>query len=400
MLRFRSSYVETKKALYTLVHRYQPIARSDIADIAGLTRASVSNIVKEFLRLGLVEESDKTGNGVGRKKILLRINDKSIHVIGIDIGRRNIVASIYNAGGKILRTEKRTFPDVRTLSENARDTKDILGRMLAWANSKKIRIDAIGIGVPGPVDPEKGIVRSAPHFRKSEIIDLKGEIENSYKIPTFVEKDVNAAALGEQWFGIGKRYDSFVYLLVVEGMGAGMIVDGHLYRGVHGLAGKIGRFVFPKVDNGEKICILEEFGSEISTLKIAEENAKKSGEGFLYTTMQKRQLNIDDLIEGFKTGDPAALEAVDSMVFYTAITVVNLALFLDPELIIIGGDLAGISPHFVEWVRERVRNILNGHPLPKLRVSPIYDVSISLGAATRAISEAATRKIDSPVFSS
>ncbi|MCD6238955.1 MAG: hypothetical protein DRP50_03585 [Thermotoga sp.] len=393
MLNIRSSYVKTKEILYTLIHRYQPVARSDLADISGLTRASVSNIVKEFLQLGLVQESDKKGVGIGRKKVLLKINPKSIHVIGVDIGRRNIVATVYNAGGKILRTERLFSPSIKTLHESVEDVKRILSRILTWTHSKEIHIDAIGIGIPGPVDPEKGIVHSA-HFRGNEIVNLKESIEISCKIPTFVEKDVNAAALGEQWFGDGKKHDSFVYLLVVEGIGAGMIIDGHLYRGVHDLAGKVGRFVFPAIEeNGKRIFIFEEFGSEISALKFAEENAIKSKNGYLYTTMQKRQLSIGDLIDGFREKDPAAIEAVDSMAYYTAITVANLVFFADPDLIVIGGDFAGISPRFIQQVREEVETILNGHPLPELRASPIHDISISLGAATRAISEVASKKL-------
>ncbi len=393
MINNHSSYANTKEVLYTLICRYQPIARSDVANIAGLTRASVSNIVKEFLELGLVEESDKVGKNVGRKKILLKVNEQNAHVIGIDVGRRNIVATIYNAGGKMLKTERSSFPYVKTLRENVNDTKKLLDKLLIWAHLKKIQIDAIGIGVPGPVDPKNGIVYSAPHFRKNETVNIKKIMEETYKIPTFVERDANAAALGEQWFGIGKKHDSFVYLLLVEGIGAGMIVDGNLYRGSHELAGKVGKFVFPKIGDSGEICILEEFGSEISALNIAEENAKKTRMGYLNSIMQKRPLNIDDLINGFKAKDPVAIKVVDVMTYYTAITVSNLVLLVDPNLIVIGGDFIKVGSHFVEQVQEKAKKILGERPLADLKESPIYDLSISLGAATRAISEVVSMKL-------
>lgn len=393
MFNVHSSYANTKEILYTLICRYQPIARSDLADIAGLTRASVSNIVKEFLKLGLVKESDKVGKKVGRKKVLLKVNDQNTYVIGVDIERRNIVATIYNAGGKRLKTEKSSSPSVKTLHENVKDTKKLLDRLLARAHLKNIKISAIGIGVPGPVDPKNGIVYSAPHFRENETLNIKKIMEKTYKIPTFVERDANAAAMGEQWFGVGKRHDSFVYLLLVEGIGAGMIMDGRLYRGAHELAGKVGRSVFPKIGNDGGIRTLEELGSEISALNIAEENAKKVRNGYLNDIMQKRQLNIDDLIDGFKAKDPVAIKVMDVMIYYTAIAVSNLVLFVDPNLIVIGGDLIKVGPHFVEQVREKVKKILGERPLADLKESPIYDLSISLGAATRAISEIVSMKL-------
>jgi len=181
--------------------------------------------------------------------------------------------------------------------------------------------------------------------------------------------------------------------LLVEGIGAGMIMDGRLYRGAHELAGKVGRSVFPKIGNDGRIRTLEELGSEISALNIAEENAKKVRNGYLNDVMQKRQLNIDDLIDGFKAKDPVAIKVVDVMIYYTAIAVSNLVLFVDPNLIVIGGDFIKVGPHFVEQVREKVKKILGERPLADLKESPIYDLSISLGAATRAISEIVSMKL-------
>jgi len=223
MYNSREASLQTKRRLYALLQRYQPIARSDLATISGLTRAAVSNIVKEFINIGLVEETDKAGTGIGRKKVLLRIREEAINLIGVDLGRKEIVARVYNAGGKVLKSEKLSFTMVRSLHENVMDTKKLLKNLLSWAQVEGITIDAVGIGVPGPVDTEKGIVHSAPHFKGSETIKIKELVEKDFAIPTFVERDVNAAALGEHWFGEGRHNNSFIYLLVVEGIGAGIM---------------------------------------------------------------------------------------------------------------------------------------------------------------------------------
>ncbi|MBO8165781.1 MAG: ROK family protein [Kosmotoga sp.] len=392
MYNSREASLQTKRRLYALLQRYQPIARSDLATISGLTRAAVSNIVKEFINIGLVEETDKAGTGIGRKKVLLRIREEAINLIGVDLGRKEIVARVYNAGGKVLKSEKLSFTMVRSLHENVMDTKKLLKNLLSWAQVEGITIDAVGIGVPGPVDTEKGIVHSAPHFKGSETIKIKELVEKDFAIPTFVERDVNAAALGEHWFGEGRHNNSFIYLLVVEGIGAGIIINEQLYRGAHELAGKVGRFVFPAADDNEKLCMLEEFGSEISALNIAEDSARKREKGWLYSVLLKRSLGISDLIEGYRRKDTSAIKAVETMTYYAAITVSNLVLLMDPELIIIGGDFVKVHSGFVKDVHTRIKKILEGRPLPELKASSIHDISISLGAATRALSEIITQK--------
>lgn len=103
-------------------------------------------------------------------------------------------------------------------------------------------------------------------------------------------------------------------------------------------------------------------------------------------------MNISDLIEGCKRGDISAIKAVETMTYYAAITVSNLVLLMDPELIIIGGDFVKVHSGFVKDVHTRIKKILEGRPLPELKASSIHDISISLGAATRAISEIALKK--------
>lgn len=375
----------TKERLFMLLYRHQPIARSDLADLAGLTRPAVSNIVGEFLNKGLVFETHKRAEGVGRKKILLEINPKRCHAIGVDLGRRNVGACIFDLGGQILQKKSISFSNVKTLHENVGSMGSLLEELFIWSERRGITIDAVGIGVPGPVDPERGVSYSAPHFLSEETLNLKEIVETRFGVPTYVERDANAAALGELWFGEGRHCDSFVYLLVVEGIGSGLILSGSLYRGVHGLAGKLGKFVFPKLRNGEKVMLFEELGSEISALKTAEERASESE--YLGKIVKQRKLNLKDLSNAARMGDPLVEEIVSKMEYYTALSVANIILFIDPRLIILGGDFVGIKEGFVENVRNHVSRILGDRPLPEIKPSPIYDMAISKGAAARAFME-------------
>jgi len=108
--------------------------------------------------------------------------------------------------------------------------------------------------------------------------------------------------------------------------------------------------------------MLEEFGSEISALNIAEDSARKREKGWLYSVLLKRSLGISDLIEGYRRKDTSAIKAVETMTYYAAITVSNLVLLMDPELIIIGGDFVKVHSGFVKDVHTRIKKILEGRP--------------------------------------
>lgn len=392
MITTKSFKSNTPTDLFIMLQRFQPVARADLATISGLTRAAVTNSVKSLLNIGAIREIGKKSNGVGRKKIQLRVKEDFFHVIGTDLGRRHISVSLYNLAGDLLNKETKVFDDVRTLQENLKCAKETIKDMLGYARKNMIEVEGIGIGVPGPVDPDKGVVTCAPHYKDSETVDIKESIEKATGIPVFVERDANAAAIGEQLFGIAKKYDSFVYLLVVEGIGAGIVINSNLYRGVNGLAGKVGRFVFPNLDNGG-VFSLEDYGSEISALTMAEESASRLKEGKLFDLLKTKKPGISDLIDAFKDGDKAALEVVERMSYYTAIAVSNIILFIDPSLVIIGGDFVEVSDGFVDSIKNKMRDILSNRSLPELVASPIYDKSIALGAATRTMIELVMRKI-------
>ena len=134
-------------------------------------------------------------------------------------------------------------------------------------------------------------------------------------------------------------------------------------------------------------------GSELSALKVAEEYAQKDKNGYLYKVLQQRPLHIDDILQAVREGDLTAMQVVDVMVHYASIAVANLVFLLDPKLIIISGDFIGIPTNFVGKLSEKVKKMLPDRPLPKLIGSHLYDLSISLGAATRALSETVSTKI-------
>ncbi|SHE32846.1 Sugar kinase of the NBD/HSP70 family, may contain an N-terminal HTH domain [Marinitoga hydrogenitolerans DSM 16785] len=382
-MNFIYSNSETKFKLFSTLIRKQSISRSDLAQILNLTRASVSNIVSELKKKNLIIESDKISGGVGRKKILLEVNSDALYVIGIEFERKSFTAGIYNLSGKLLKHLKHKFYQIQSIEDILKDVENSVVSLLSWAQKKNINVSAIGIGIPGPVDPEEGVIYNVPYFLDNKKYGLKLEFEKRFGIPTFIEKDANAAALGEFWYGIGRNYNSFVYLLMVEGIGAGLILNQSIYRGINGLAGKVGKFLF--LNENKKATPFEKYGGELSILNLICHYSHKSP--FYSKILKERDIKISDFIDGVKRKDTISLKVLNEIEYYIALIISNIIYLLDPNLIIIGGDLINVKDDFSKDIEKLTKNIIKDHPMPEIKKSGIYNMSISLGGATRAFME-------------
>ncbi|KLO24684.1 ROK family transcriptional regulator [Marinitoga sp. 1155] len=382
-MNFIYSNSETKFKLFSTLIRKQSISRSDLAQILNLTRASVSNIVSELKKKNLIIESDKISGGVGRKKILLEVNSDALYVIGIEFERKSFTAGIYNLSGNLLKHLKHKFYQIQSIEDILKDVENSVVSLLSWAQKKNINVSAIGIGIPGPVDPEEGVIYNVPYFLDNKKYELKLEFEKRFGIPTFIEKDANAAALGEFWYGIGRNYNSFVYLLMVEGIGAGLILNQSIYRGINGLAGKVGKFLF--LNENKKATPFEKYGGELSILNLICHYSHKSP--FYSKILKERDIKISDFIDGVKRKDTISLKVLNEVEYYIALIISNIIYLLDPNLIIIGGDLINVKDDFSKDIEKLTKNIIKDHPMPEIKKSGIYNMSISLGGATRAFME-------------
>jgi glucokinase len=159
--------------------------------------------------------------------------------IGIDIGGTKTAVSVGAAGGVIL--EKKAFPtdrDVKTALENIfRETEVLAGK---YARGPGRGIAALGISCGGPLDSDRGIVQSPPNLPGWDDIPIVAMLEERFSLPAFIENDANACALAEWYYGAGKGCKNMIFLTFGTGLGAGLILDGRLYRGANGLAGEAG----------------------------------------------------------------------------------------------------------------------------------------------------------------
>jgi len=371
------------------IRAHSPISRIELTELTTLTPTTITSLVDEFIKYGLVKEIGNIKGGVGRSRTLISINSEAYYVLGIDLARISISAGIVDLAGNLL-TVKRVSSDLNqhfpvtlnTLEETIHSLLDEISPQI------KEKIIAIGIGSPGPLSPSKGVIISPPNFTGWSNIPLKEIMEREFGLPTFIENDAKACALGERWFGCCKNTDNFVYLAVGTGVGAGIIIDGDIYRGEGELAGEIGHTTIdingPRCSCGNYGC-LEIYTSVISLIdRIEKEEGLKSliRDGHIET--------LSSFYRSAREGNIRAVEILNDYCFWVGVGVVNIINTLSPSAVVLGREaLINGSDLIIPRVEKVVteRSFFTTSQQTRILASSIGQDTGVIGAATIALQE-------------
>lgn len=319
-----------RRIILNYVRENAPISRSDIAKRTALQRSTVSLIVQELKDLGLVNEIHGESSG-GRPPILLKLKTLKPVALGIALMTDKTTLVTSDLSGRIMdREEFETDPDFNiTFSKIVKCSKKLIKR-----NGGSI--EGIGISLPGVVDFHRGIAFFVPHFKWRDL-NIVEDLENELGLPVKADNDANSIALAEIWFGqqseINENRD-FIIVLVKNGIGTGIVVDGQVYQGKNGTAGELGHMTIGKgapvtCATGSREC-WEAFASERAALA---RYANLSGKD------KKQYIKIEELIKLALNGDKDARDVIKETADYLGIGIANIIQGLGPETIIIAGHL-------------------------------------------------------------
>ncbi len=273
------------------------------------------------------------------------------YAIGIDIGGTKISMVLGTHAGKILsRRVISTQTDLQTrgcLEEMAEN----LQRLIRDSGISKKQILGIGVGLPGPVDTQKGVVPRSPHLGGWKGFPLQKWLSKKMGLPVFVANDANAAAIGEKIFGQGRKAKNFIYMTVSTGIGGGLVVNGELVEGASFVAGEVGHMtVVPKGEACKcgKLGCLEAYASGTAIAAFAAKEIK-AGKIFRIPrfTTQGNKITAREIGLAAEKGDSLALKVYERAGFYLGVGIANLLNVLNPEMIILGGGVfKSAPPHF------------------------------------------------------
>ena len=321
-----------RRALLAEIRRTRGISRAALAAATGMTRPTVSSIVGEFLAAGLVRELGKGASTGGKRPIMLALDDTHPCVIGIAVGEDYVIRAVScDLSGRI--REQAVMP-YRNDFASIRDVSIVLARKLRTPGG---RFRGIGIAVSGLVDPASGEVRDS---RTLDIArkGLARAVADAVELPVHLETRSSAAALAEALYGAGKHYRDLVCLSSGRGIGAGIIVDGKLFRGSHGAAGELGDVPFAL--DADRPSLERRLQPETLTRQAAE----LLGEGLDYPGFLVR----------LAKGDRRIRKLVRHAAEDLARAVRPAVALLDPEAVVLGGQLLELGAPFFDRFRELI----------------------------------------------
>ena len=228
-----------RKLILDLIRR-NPISRVELAERVHLTRASITQIVEELIANGLVEEVAAEERGtIGRRRIQLALCHNARFVVGVNIRRGAFYTGIIDLYGDVLAEN--------TIENSGKSAQQLLEEIARSVQAQKKAlgisddlIAGVGVSAPGPVNYTDGIILNTVNFNGWRGVPVASALSNTLGLPVFVEKDTNARALEEKYFGAGKNISSFLLLQIYEGVGSGVMINDRLYRGANGLGTEIG----------------------------------------------------------------------------------------------------------------------------------------------------------------
>ncbi|MBZ4687452.1 MAG: glcK [Clostridiales bacterium] len=265
--------------------------------------------------------------------------------LSFDLGGTNIKAGIIDKMGNIIIKQSLPTAENKDVDEILQQFIEISKTLLAKAKLNQQEIQGVGVGLPGFIEADKGLVIKAPNLGW-ENIHIKQNLEGLLPYPVFLSNDANAAALGEMWKGAGQGCKDLLCLTLGTGVGGGVIIGGQIYNGRYGLAGEIGHFqVNPhegRKCNCAKIGCLETESSASALIFYGECAVKKGEKTVLAEIMKKKKkLTGRDVTETALHGDKVALEIITNAAYYLGFALANIYTVVAPQKIIIGGGLAG-----------------------------------------------------------
>ena len=324
------------------------VSRAEIARRTGLSRSTVSSLVSELQSDGLVVEREEPGAAHGeqggRPPILLSFDASAGAALGIDFGHSHVRVAVSDLSSNIL-AERAAPMDIDHESHEGLDVAlELIGEALDEAGVDRSRVIGAGLGLPGPIDHTDGVIGSSAILPGWVGVAAGEEMRRRLDVPVSVDNDANLGALAELTHGAGRGATDLVYVKVSSGIGAGLILDGRLYRGAGGMAGELGHVL---VEPEGAVCRCGNRGcleTAASTGALLEVLRRSHGE-----------LTVAGMLRLAQEGDLGCRRVIADagrVVGSAAAFVFNL---LNPQRFVVGGDLAEAGDLLLDGVRSSLR---------------------------------------------
>ncbi|HHT98236.1 MAG TPA: ROK family transcriptional regulator [Clostridiales bacterium] len=352
--------INSTNVLETIINS-NSISRAAIAKKLGLSKATISNIVQDLIDKKLIKEIGSEDTDLGRKPILLSINQNAGYVISINLDINKITSLLSNLTG-----EYNQIVQVDTPQEEEQFFPvlvDLIDDLIKDARATPYGLIGIAIGIHGVTQNNQ--IAFAPYYSIYNL-DLHQQLTNHYKTKVYLENEANLSVIGEKAFIYD--YSNVANISIHSGVGLGLVINNNLYTGFSGHAGELGHTIVEmngrECPCGNKGC-LEQYVSEQALLK--EYASKKSLSKFPF----------EEFCNMYRTGDEDALKIMDKFVHYMSICVNNVLNLYNPDIIIINSAFIYLDESLLIRIKHSLTSHMNSYD--KIVPSALKNSSILLG---------------------
>jgi predicted NBD/HSP70 family sugar kinase len=332
-----------------------PISRAEISRRSGISKPTVSLALESLLQADLVREATERPDGPGYGAVYFEPVAEAAVVLGLDLGARFVRGAVCDLAGEV-RARQDVELTVAEVAEAVEAIERLRTSLLETSGLDRNRIDGVVVGVPGVVEQGTGLLRLAENVAGLEGRAFASELQSALDLPVRLENDVNLAALGEQWRGVARGVDDFVFLSIGTGVGAGVVLGGELHRGRHGAAGEI------------DFALIAFDGVDPAAEKVSELAAELVG----------RAEDPRTVFGAAREGDEGARVVVTEVARRIALHVAPFAAVADVELIVLGGGIGANGDLLLDPVGRQLAEWL---PFPpRLEVSTLGEAAVLTGA--------------------
>jgi predicted NBD/HSP70 family sugar kinase len=332
-----------------------PISRAEISRRSGISKPTVSLALESLLQADLVREATERPDGPGYGAVYFEPVAEAAVVLGLDLGARFVRGAVCDLAGEV-RARQDVELTVAEVAGAVEAIERLRSSLLETSGLDRNRIDGAVVGVPGVVEQGTGLLRLAENVAGLEGRAFASELQSALDLPVRLENDVNLAALGEQWRGVARGVDDFVFLSIGTGVGAGVVLGGELHRGRHGAAGEI------------DFALIAFDGVDPAAPQVSELAAELVG----------RAEDPRIIFGAAREGDEGARKVVAEVARRIALHIAPFAAVADIELVVLGGGIGANGDLLLDPVGRQLAEWL---PFPpRLEVSTLGEAAVLTGA--------------------
>jgi predicted NBD/HSP70 family sugar kinase len=361
-------------------------SRADLARRTGLSRTTVSSLVGDLVREGLVaERGERTGapgSQGGRPPVLVSLDRRAGAAVGIDFGKTHVTVAVADLSHSVKAEQRRALPGDHTAEEGLDVAADLVDAALAEAGVDRGEVLGVGMGLPGPIHGDTGNVGSSAILPGWVGVSAAAAMGDRLGLPVRVENDANLGARAEHLWGAGAGVDDMTYLKIATGIGAGFVLGGRPYVGAGGTAGEFGHTI---VDEDGPVCRCANRG-------CLETMASGAAVVDLLRPTLGPELTLGRVVELTVQGHPACRRVVADAGRLIGRALANLVNLLNPARVVVGGDLAACGETLLDPLRQEcLRHAISSAAEDlEITVSPLGDRAQVLGALALVLGDAET----------